>query len=121
MIIINELPFSFVEGEGFKHFIEVVQPMLKPPGRLMMAKQCMLVCSAHILTLIIHEGLQEIDVPIERMQNIVRYVRSSPSRMAEFWLCVENEGITCTLFECVYSLELYVFYVGEGSNLSKGF
>ncbi|KAF7139229.1 hypothetical protein RHSIM_Rhsim07G0226600 [Rhododendron simsii] len=219
MIIIDELPFSFVEGEGFKHFIEVVQPMWNPPGRLVMAKQCMLVygeekkalkqilkhqrlclttdtwtsvqnlnymcltghfidenwkyqkkilnfcvvpnhkgdtlgrmveqclldwgidkfltitvdnassnslliaylerktkdrktailnheflhvrCSAHILNLIVREGLQEIDVPIGRVQNIVRYVRSSPSKMAEFWSCVEKEGITCRLKPCL--------------------
>ncbi|KAF7154599.1 hypothetical protein RHSIM_Rhsim01G0158400 [Rhododendron simsii] len=219
MIISYELPFSFVEGEGFKHFIEVVQPMWNPLGRLAMATQCMLVykeekkalkqilkrqrlcltmdtwtsvqnlnymclighfidenwkyqkkilnfcvvpnhkgdtlgrmveqcllnwgidkfltitvdnassnslliaylerktkdrkttilnheflhvrCSAHILNLIVREGLQEIDVPIERVQNIVRYVRSSPSRMAAFWSCVEKEGITCRLKPCL--------------------
>ncbi|XP_058226607.1 zinc finger BED domain-containing protein RICESLEEPER 2-like [Rhododendron vialii] len=218
-IIIDELPFSFVEGEGFKQFIEVVQPMWKPPGRLVMAKNCMLIygeekmalkqivkhqrlclttdtwtsvqnlnymcltghfiddnwkyqkkilnfcvvpnhkgdtlgrmveqclldwgidkfltvtvdnassnslliaylerktkhrkttilnheflhvrCSAHILNLIVREGLQEIDDPIGRVRNIVRYVRSSPSRMAEFWSCVEKEGITCRLKPCL--------------------
>ncbi|KAF7150585.1 hypothetical protein RHSIM_Rhsim02G0186500 [Rhododendron simsii] len=219
MIIIDELPFSFVEGEGFKQFIEVVQPMWKPSGRLVMAKNCMLIygeekmalkqivkhqrlclttdtwtsvqnlnymcltghfiddnwkyqkkilnfcvvpnhkgdtlgrmveqclldwgidkfltvtvdnassnslliaylerktkhrkttilnheflhvrCSAHILNLIVREGLQEIDDPIGRVRNIVRYVRSSPSRMAEFWSCVEKEGITCRLKPCL--------------------
>ncbi|KAI8558683.1 hypothetical protein RHMOL_Rhmol04G0115800 [Rhododendron molle] len=150
-------------------FIEVVQPMWKPPDRLVIAKNCMLVygeekmalkhivknqrmveqclldwgidkfltvmvdnassnslliaylerktkhrkttilnhdilhvrCSAHILNLIVCEGLQEIDVSIGRVQNIVRYVKSSPSRMAEFWSCVEKEGITCRLKPCL--------------------
>ncbi|KAF7121224.1 hypothetical protein RHSIM_Rhsim13G0128000 [Rhododendron simsii] len=112
----HELDYE-LEGEGFKQFIEVVQPMWKPPGRLVMAKNCMLIygeekmalkqivkhqrCSAHILNLIVREGLQEIDDPIGRVRNIVRYVRSSPSRMAEFWSCVEKEGITCRLKPCL--------------------
>ncbi|XP_058223196.1 zinc finger BED domain-containing protein DAYSLEEPER-like [Rhododendron vialii] len=41
MITIDELPFSFVEGEGFKDFISVVQPMWNPPRRLVMAKKIM--------------------------------------------------------------------------------
>ncbi|KAF7136576.1 hypothetical protein RHSIM_Rhsim08G0156300 [Rhododendron simsii] len=180
MIIIDELPFSFVEGEGFKQFIEVVQPMWKPPGRLVMAKNCMLIYGEEKMALkqIVkhqrlclttdtwtsvqnlnymcltghfiddnwkyqkkmlnfcvvpnHKGdtlgrmveqclldweidkfltvtvdnassnrLQEIDDPIGRVRNIVRYVRSSPSRMGEFWSCVEKEGITCRLKPCL--------------------
>ncbi|KAF7152365.1 hypothetical protein RHSIM_Rhsim01G0167900 [Rhododendron simsii] len=219
MIIIDELPFSFVEGEGFRDFITVVQPMWNPPRRLAMAKQIMVMyedekktlkhtlknqrvclttdtwtsvqnlnymcltghfidenwryqkkilnfcvvhnhkgdtlgrkveeclldwgidkfltvtvdnassnnlfirylerktkdrkatilnhdflhvrCSAHILNLIVREGLQEIDVPIARVRNMVRYVRSSPSRMAEFWSCVEKEKIVCRLKPCL--------------------
>ncbi|KAF7123666.1 hypothetical protein RHSIM_Rhsim12G0090800 [Rhododendron simsii] len=219
MIIIDELPFSFVEGEGFKDFISVVQPMWNPPRRLAMAKQIMVMyeeekktlkhtlkhqrvclttdtwtsvqnlnymclmghfidenwryqkkilnfcvvpnhkgdtlgrmveeclldwgidkfltvtvdnassnnlliaylerktkdrkttilnheflhvrCSAHILNLIVREGLQEIDIPIARVRNMVRYVRSSPSRMAEFWSCVEKEKIMCRLKPCL--------------------
>ncbi|KAF7126546.1 hypothetical protein RHSIM_Rhsim11G0012000 [Rhododendron simsii] len=153
MIIIDELPFSFVEGEGFKDFISVVQPMWNPPRRLVMAKQIMVImveeclldwgidkfltvtvdnassnnlliaylerktkdwkttilnheclhvrCSAHILNLIVHKGLQEIDIPIARVRNMVRYVRSSPSSMAEFWSCVEKEKIVCRLKPCL--------------------
>ncbi|KAI8546962.1 hypothetical protein RHMOL_Rhmol07G0160200 [Rhododendron molle] len=58
-------------------------------------------CSAHILNLIVREGLQEIDVQIARVSNMVRYVRSSPSRMAEFWSCVEKEKIVCRLKPCL--------------------
>ncbi|KAF7152821.1 hypothetical protein RHSIM_Rhsim01G0169800 [Rhododendron simsii] len=58
-------------------------------------------CLAHILNLIVREGLQEIDVPIARVRNMVRYVRSSPSRMAEFWSCVEKEKIVCRLKPCL--------------------
>ncbi|KAF7145432.1 hypothetical protein RHSIM_Rhsim04G0121100 [Rhododendron simsii] len=101
MIIIDESPFSFVEGQGFKDFISVVQPMWNPSRRLAMAKQIMVICSAHILNLIVREELQEIDVLIARVRNMVRYVRSSPSRMAEFWSCVEKEKIMCWLKPCL--------------------
>ncbi|KAI8531308.1 hypothetical protein RHMOL_Rhmol11G0126300 [Rhododendron molle] len=112
MIIIDELPFSFVEGEGFRDFISVVQPMWNPPRDTLdrMVEECLLDwgidkfltvtvdnassnnllirylerktndrkatilnheflhvrCSAHILNLIVREGLQEIDVPIAK-------------------------------------------------------
>ncbi|KAF7144633.1 hypothetical protein RHSIM_Rhsim04G0162100 [Rhododendron simsii] len=54
-------------------------------------------CSTHILNLIVCDGLQEINVTIARVRNMVRYVRSSTSRMAEFWSYVENEKIVCRL------------------------
>ncbi|CAL5438787.1 unnamed protein product [Camellia sinensis] len=42
MIIIGELPFKFVEGEGFRQFMHVVQPMwLKIPSKITIAKECM--------------------------------------------------------------------------------
>ncbi|KAF7147093.1 hypothetical protein RHSIM_Rhsim03G0116800 [Rhododendron simsii] len=42
MIILDEFPFRFVEGQGFKRFIYVMQPKWEnPPGRLMVAKDCM--------------------------------------------------------------------------------
>ena len=34
-------------------------------------------CCAHILNLIVCEGLKEVDVSIARVRNIVRYVKSS--------------------------------------------
>lgn len=41
MIIIDELPFKFVEGEGFKRFMCVVQPMwLTIPSRITIANDC---------------------------------------------------------------------------------
>ena len=41
MIIIDELPFKLVEGQGFKRFMRVVQPRwLKIPSRITVAKDC---------------------------------------------------------------------------------
>ncbi|XP_028118182.1 zinc finger BED domain-containing protein RICESLEEPER 2-like [Camellia sinensis] len=50
-------------------------------------------CCAHILNLIVCESLKEIDDSITRIRNIVKYVKSSPSRMAEFKFCVKLERI----------------------------
>ncbi|KAK2382543.1 zinc finger BED domain-containing protein RICESLEEPER [Trifolium repens] len=41
MIIIVELPFKHVEGVGFKGFMSRVQPRLKIPSRVTIARDCM--------------------------------------------------------------------------------
>lgn len=50
-------------------------------------------CCAHILNLIVCEGLKKIDDSITRIRHVIKFVRSSPSKMAKFKLCVEKEGI----------------------------
>ena len=40
MIIVGELPFRFVEGEGFRYFMSVLQPKLHIPGRISVARDC---------------------------------------------------------------------------------
>ena len=56
---------------------------------------------AHNLNAVVCEGMKEIDEAIIRVRNIVRYVRSSPSRMANFKECVEKEGIMCNTQPCL--------------------
>ncbi|CAL5193259.1 unnamed protein product [Lathyrus oleraceus] len=41
MIIVDELPFSFVENEGFRYFKSVTQPRLPLPGRISIARDCL--------------------------------------------------------------------------------
>ena len=41
MIIVDELPFSFVENEGFRHFMSVTQPRFPLPGRISIARDCL--------------------------------------------------------------------------------
>ena len=50
-------------------------------------------CSAHILSLIVREGLAEMDETIVKVRKFVRYVRSSPQRQSTFKLCVEKEKV----------------------------
>ncbi|KEH25574.1 AC transposase, putative [Medicago truncatula] len=40
MIIVDELPFKFVEGEKFRYFMSVVQPRFPIPSRIAAAKDC---------------------------------------------------------------------------------
>ena len=40
MIILDELPFSFVEKEGFKKFMSKVQPLFHIPSRKTITRDC---------------------------------------------------------------------------------
>ncbi|KAG5548554.1 hypothetical protein RHGRI_014043 [Rhododendron griersonianum] len=51
-------------------------------------------CSAHILNLIVKDGLTELKYSLTRIRDAVKYVRSSPQREQRFKACVEKERIT---------------------------
>uniref|UniRef100_A0A803N644 BED-type domain-containing protein n=1 Tax=Chenopodium quinoa TaxID=63459 RepID=A0A803N644_CHEQI len=40
MVIVDELPFKFVEGIGFSHFCGVIEPRFNVPSRITVAKDC---------------------------------------------------------------------------------
>ena len=50
-------------------------------------------CCAHILNLIVMEGLKEVNTSILKVRNAVKYVKSSPSRLDKFKSCVERQKI----------------------------
>ena len=50
-------------------------------------------CNAHILNLIVCEGLIEMDETIVKVRKSVRYVTSSPQRQNTFNLCAEKEKV----------------------------
>jgi hypothetical protein len=52
-------------------------------------------CSAHILNIIVHEGLKDVDDSIIKIREIVKYVKSSPQRLALFKSCAERKSIEC--------------------------
>ncbi|KAG2685331.1 hypothetical protein I3760_10G120700 [Carya illinoinensis] len=58
-------------------------------------------CCAHIMNLIVNDGLRDCDDSITRVRNAVRYVRSSPARMEKFKKCIEKEKIDCTKLVCL--------------------
>ena len=41
MIIVDELPFRFVEHEGFIYYMNVVEPRFPIPSCVIVAKDCM--------------------------------------------------------------------------------
>ena len=50
-------------------------------------------CVAHILNLIVRDGLTELNGAITKVRAAVKYVRSSPQRQKLFKACAEKEGI----------------------------
>lgn len=50
-------------------------------------------CCAHILNLVVKEGLKDIDGSIGRIRHAVWYVRSSPARLAKFKACIDEESM----------------------------
>jgi len=58
-------------------------------------------CCAHILSLIVKDGLKEIRDSISKIRSVVKYVKSSPARFARFKACVEQEGISYKGLVCL--------------------
>ena len=50
-------------------------------------------CGAHIVNLIVNDGLHMLHDSIAAIRNSVRYIRSSPARLLKFKACVEKERI----------------------------
>jgi hypothetical protein len=42
IIILDELPFNFIENQGFKSFCKVMQPRFDVPSRLTIWRDCLL-------------------------------------------------------------------------------
>jgi hypothetical protein len=52
-------------------------------------------CCAHVLNLIVQEGTKDVHDSIERIQNMVKYMKGSPQRLALFKSCVERKTLGC--------------------------
>ncbi|XP_023876928.1 zinc finger BED domain-containing protein RICESLEEPER 2-like [Quercus suber] len=58
-------------------------------------------CCAHILNLIVGDGMREIDASIAKVHEAVRYVKSSPNRNQTFMSFVERLGIKSKSLLCL--------------------
>uniref|UniRef100_A0A803N8S2 BED-type domain-containing protein n=2 Tax=Chenopodium quinoa TaxID=63459 RepID=A0A803N8S2_CHEQI len=58
-------------------------------------------CAAHILNLVVKDGLKDVNVSVLKVRAAVKYVRSSPSRLQKFKSCVEEEKITSKGLVCL--------------------
>ena len=50
-------------------------------------------CVAHILNLVVNEGLKELSISLKRVREFVRYIKNSPSRLRKFKEFSELIGI----------------------------
>lgn len=50
-------------------------------------------CCAHIVNLIVADGMKDMHDSIASIRNAVRYVRSSASRLQKFKKCCEHEKV----------------------------
>jgi len=57
-------------------------------------------CAAHIFNLVVNDGLKDVNDSICNVRNAVKYVRSSPERMAAFKECIGMENIQCKKMVC---------------------
>jgi hypothetical protein len=58
-------------------------------------------CCAHIVNLIVCDGLKKINVSVVKIRNAIRFVRSSPSRLLAFKKCVEKLHKECKKSLCL--------------------
>ncbi|KAM3301031.1 zinc finger BED domain-containing protein RICESLEEPER 2 [Capsicum chacoense] len=58
-------------------------------------------CMAHILNLIVQDGLKEIGASVKRVRQMVKYIKVSPARIRKFNECCEFENIECKKSLCL--------------------
>ncbi|XP_019154354.1 PREDICTED: zinc finger BED domain-containing protein RICESLEEPER 2-like [Ipomoea nil] len=64
------------------------------------AKYLHMRCIAHILNLVVQDGLKDCDSSVKKVREVVRYVRNSPARLKKFrdlvdWLSIEQRSSLC--------------------------
>jgi hypothetical protein len=63
-------------------------------------------CDAHILNLVVNNGLKDVDDVICNIKNTMRYLRPTLARMAKFEDCIERKNLKCKKMVCVvFSLD----------------
>ncbi|KAI5433299.1 hypothetical protein KIW84_020542 [Lathyrus oleraceus] len=78
-------------------------------------------CAAHILNLVVNEGLKDKHLSITSVRDDVRFVKSSPHRAAKFKECIEFAGITCKkLGSVTYVFVLKLEVLDLGRNQFQG-
>jgi len=58
-------------------------------------------CAAHILNLVVNDGLKELENSTCNVRNAVRFVRASPTRMSRFKRCIEQLDIQSKKVVCL--------------------
>jgi len=58
-------------------------------------------CCAHIVNLIVYDGLKKMNVLVVKIRNAIRFMRYSPSRLLAFKKCAEKLHIECKKSLCL--------------------
>ncbi|GKC24952.1 zinc finger BED domain-containing protein RICESLEEPER 2-like protein [Tanacetum coccineum] len=136
MIVIDELPFSFVKNSGFRHFQRINQPLFDIPCRdigkgvesclnewgfdnvlsisvdnasandsaidfmkmileknyncLLKGKWMHIRCAAHVINLIVQDGMKKVDNSIEGIRCAVKWIKKSGTRIEKFTKCAQS-------------------------------
>jgi hypothetical protein len=59
-------------------------------------------CAAHIVNLIVQDGLKLVDISVKRVRAAVRYIKNSTSRLAKFKEIAEEEKVETKAFLNLY-------------------
>ena len=75
-------------------------------------------CCAHILNLIVTEGLKEVEDSIVRVRSAVKCVKSSSARFEKFKGCIEREQFTFKSLLCLDVSTRWnsIFFMLEGAK-----
>jgi hypothetical protein len=81
---VNKSMMDFLQG----HLVKM--HMLHSSGDIFHVR-----CAAHVINLIVKDGLQQIDGVIENIRDSVKYIKGSPSRNEKFEEIIADLGINC--------------------------
>ena len=89
-------------GSNSLAITELSKQLTKWGTNLMGGNHLHIRCMAHIVNLIVQDGTKEANVSIERVRQIVRYIRPSPSRLKKFQECCEDENLAKSLYAWMF-------------------
>jgi hypothetical protein len=55
-------------------------------------------CVAHVINLIVRDGLKEVDISVKRVRGAIRYIKDGTSRLVKFKENAEEEGLNTKAF-----------------------
>jgi hypothetical protein len=55
-------------------------------------------CAAHIINLIVQDGLKEVDLSVKRVRAAIRYIKNGTSRLVKFKEIAEEEKVDSKTF-----------------------
>ncbi|XP_055830975.1 zinc finger BED domain-containing protein RICESLEEPER 2-like [Solanum dulcamara] len=80
---------------------ELSKQLTKMGTNLMNGNHLHVRCMAHIMNLVVQDGLKECSLSIERVRHAVRYVRQFPARLKRFQESFDDEQLNCKKSLCL--------------------